>query len=132
MKNWASKVNNTDMTSLIQTTNEKGKRTSEEKDSKKTKTPPFSIQSYYRKDIRVDPPRKTGIFQPKSSIKSKFSYFYERGDFPIAVEHEAQYNKIAWKVSFNVFKVYMPHEYNHEVPLHSFFSNTKVCRHVLI
>lgn len=99
------------MTSLIQTTNEKGKRTSEEKDSKKTKTPPFSIQSYYRKDIRVDPPRKTGIFQPKSSIKSKFSYFYERGDFPIAVEHEAQYNKIAWKVEIEKldFHHYLPH-----------------------
>ena len=61
------------------------------------KAAPFSALSR-RDNVVVTPPPKAGAFQEKTSAPSDFSYFYERGDFPIMVEHETSHNKIAWKV----------------------------------
>ena len=44
----------------------------------------------------------------RNSKPTAFRKFYERGDFPIALEHDTKGNKIAWKVFFsrmiNLFK----------------------------
>ncbi|MCC6972216.1 MAG: hypothetical protein IT434_18540 [Phycisphaerales bacterium] len=34
----------------------------------------------------------------RNSKPTAFRKFYERGDFPIALEHDTKGNKIAWKV----------------------------------
>ncbi|XP_071844430.1 parkin coregulated gene protein-like [Apostichopus japonicus] len=99
------------MTSISFPRNEGKGKTSAQRKNKKTKVTPFSVQTYYRKNVEVEPPKKTGIFQANPSIKSNFNFFYDRGDFPIAVEHEAQYNKIAWKVEIEKL------DFHHYLPL---------------
>lgn len=102
----------------------KGKTNSKSRSAtggKSTKSPPFSVQTYYRNNVEVEPPRKTGIYQANPAMRSNFSYFYERGDFPIAVEHEAQYNKIAWKVEIDKL------DFHHYLPL--FFDGLCETRH---
>jgi len=49
--------------------------------------------------IQVGGPPKAGAFQRRPSGFTSFRKFYERGDFPIALEHDTKGNKIAWKVS---------------------------------
>lgn len=49
--------------------------------------------------IQVESPPKAGAFQPRPAGPTAFRKFYERGDFPIALEHDTKGNKIAWKVS---------------------------------
>lgn len=58
---------------------------------------PFSVQSYTG-SLDVAPAPSARAFSPRLSAPSDFRYFYERGDFPIAVEHDTSKNKIAWKV----------------------------------
>jgi len=43
-------------------------------------------------------PPSTDAFRSKSSAPTNFRKFYERGDFPVALEHDTKGNKIAWKV----------------------------------
>ncbi len=64
---------------------------------KKTTAHPFSIQSYSG-GTSVKPAPSARAFSPRFSAPSDFRYFYERGDFPITVEHDTSQNKIAWKV----------------------------------
>ena len=59
----------------------------------------FSTKSRM-KNAKVDCPPKAGAFDERPlSTPTDFKYFYERGDFPIALEHDTKGNKIAWKVS---------------------------------
>lgn len=46
----------------------------------------------------VGPPA-AGAFQQRPAKPTAFRKFYERGDFPIALEHDTKGNRIAWKVS---------------------------------
>ncbi len=39
-----------------------------------------------------------GAFAARPSGPTQFRKFYERGDFPIALDHDTKGNKIAWKV----------------------------------
>lgn len=48
----------------------------------------------------------TGPYMPTA-----FKKFYERGDFPIALEHDTKGNKIAWKVEIEKL------DYHHYLPL---------------
>lgn len=48
--------------------------------------------------FQIEKPPKAGAFQAKPSGPTAFRKFYERGDFPIALEHDTKGNKIAWKV----------------------------------
>ena len=68
-----------------------------EKKNKPRIVPPFSIQST-QKDVIVAPlPRNT----PERLYpvgKTVFRKYYERGDFPIAMEFDTYGYKIAWKV----------------------------------
>ena len=43
-------------------------------------------------------PPVAGATQPRDAPPSSFRKFYDRGDFPIALEHDTKGNKIAWKV----------------------------------
>ena len=43
-------------------------------------------------------PPLAGAFKERSTGVTSFRKFYERGDFPIALEHDTKGNKIAWKV----------------------------------
>ena len=44
-------------------------------------------------------PSAAGAFVMRPSGPTSFRKFYERGDLPIALEHDTKGNKIAWKVS---------------------------------
>jgi len=57
------------------------------------------------------PPPSVGAFKSKSSTPTNFRKFYERGDFPIALEHDTKGNKIAWKVEVEKL------DYHHYLPL---------------
>ncbi|XP_076445207.1 parkin coregulated gene protein-like isoform X2 [Babylonia areolata] len=60
---------------------------------------------------KVDGPPSAGAFQMRSSPPTSFRKFYERGDFPIALEHDTKGNKIAWKVEIEKL------DYHHYLPL---------------
>ncbi|XP_064618086.1 parkin coregulated gene protein-like [Liolophura sinensis] len=59
----------------------------------------------------VGPPPSAGAFKVKPSRPTAFRKFYERGDFPIALEHDTKGNKIAWKVEIEKL------DYHHYLPL---------------
>ncbi|KAJ8361345.1 hypothetical protein SKAU_G00178700 [Synaphobranchus kaupii] len=46
---------------------------------------------------RVTGPPVAGAFRERRSKPTAFRKFYERGDFPIALEHDTKGNRIAWK-----------------------------------
>ena len=48
--------------------------------------------------LQVPPPPDAGAFKPRVPKATSFRRFYERGDFPIALEFDTKGNKIAWKV----------------------------------
>ena len=60
----------------------------------------FTVKSHM-KNATVVPPMAAGAFEerPLDDRGTDFRKFYERGDFPIALEHDTKGNKIAWKVS---------------------------------
>lgn len=47
---------------------------------------------------QVSGPPKAGAFKERPAKPTSFRKFYDRGDFPIALEHDTKGNKIAWKV----------------------------------
>lgn len=49
--------------------------------------------------LQVRGPPAAGAFKERPAKPTAFRKFYERGDFPIALEHDTKGNKIAWKVS---------------------------------
>lgn len=56
-------------------------------------------------------PPPAGAFDEKPTGPTAFRKFYERGDFPIALEHDTKGNKIAWKVEIEKL------DYHHYLPL---------------
>lgn len=48
-------------------------------------------------DQVVGPPA-AGAFRERPSKPTTFRKFYERGEFPMALEHDTKGNRIAWKV----------------------------------
>merc|ERR1719230_1020794 len=59
---------------------------------------------------QVDPP-KAGAFERRPIKASEFRRFYDRGDLPVAVQHTATQNKIAWKVDIEKL------DYHHYLPI---------------
>ncbi|ERE86369.1 parkin coregulated protein [Cricetulus griseus] len=47
---------------------------------------------------QVRGPPAAGAFKERPTKPTAFRKFYERGDFPIALEHDSKGNKIAWKL----------------------------------
>lgn len=70
----------------------------------------FTIQAQM-KDAKVKSPPKAGAFDARMAKPTSFRKFYERGDFPIALEHDTKGNKIAWKVEIEKL------DYHHYLPL---------------
>ncbi len=60
----------------------------------------FTVKSQM-KNAQVISPKKAGAFVQSPGKPTEFRKFYERGDFPIALEHDTKGNKIAWKVTNN-------------------------------
>jgi len=63
------------------------------------------LQSYKVPCIlwQVASPEKAGAYKERPSKDTQFKKFYERGDFPIALENDKKGNKIAWKVHGETF-----------------------------
>ncbi|XP_019382486.1 PREDICTED: parkin coregulated gene protein isoform X1 [Gavialis gangeticus] len=60
---------------------------------------------------QVRGPPVAGAFKERTTKPTAFRKFYERGDFPIALEHDTRGNKIAWKVEIEKL------DYHHYLPL---------------
>ncbi|KAL8620927.1 hypothetical protein ACOMHN_044074 [Nucella lapillus] len=65
----------------------------------------------YKHHLTVEGPPLAGAFVERHSNPTSFRKFYERGDFPIALEHDTKGNKIAWKVEIEKL------DYHHYLPL---------------
>ncbi|KAG2461131.1 PACRG protein, partial [Polypterus senegalus] len=63
------------------------------------------------RQAQVVGPPPAGAFRERPSKPTVFRKFYERGDFPIALEHDTKGNKIAWKVEIEKL------DYHHYLPL---------------
>merc|ERR1712183_810786 len=70
----------------------------------------FTIKSTM-KNAKVIAPPTAGAFKERQSKPTAFRKFYERGDFPIALEHDTKGNRIAWKVEIEKL------DYHHYLPL---------------
>ncbi|KAF6038131.1 PACRG [Bugula neritina] len=75
-----------------------------------TPTDAFTIKSY-QKNSKISGPTAAGAFIERPTGPTSFRKFYERGDFPIALEHDTKGNKIAWKVEIEKL------DYHHYLPL---------------
>ncbi|XP_076466124.1 parkin coregulated gene protein homolog [Babylonia areolata] len=64
-----------------------------------------------RRQKTVPGPPPAGAFKSRDAKATSFKKFYERGDFPIALEHDTKGNKIAWKVEIEKL------DYHHYLPL---------------
>jgi len=56
-------------------------------------------------------PKQAGATGKRPSGPTQFAKFYERGDFPIAIEFDTKGNKIAWKVEIEKL------DFHHYLPL---------------
>lgn len=70
----------------------------------------FSIRSGKQNTKLANPP-VAGAFKQRPIVATSFRKFYERGDFPIALEHDTKGNRIAWKVEIEKL------DYHHYLPL---------------
>eukprot|EP00440_Ansanella_granifera_P031314 gb/GFBE01034000.1/.p1 GENE.gb/GFBE01034000.1/~~gb/GFBE01034000.1/.p1 ORF type:complete len:360 (+),score=82.99 gb/GFBE01034000.1/:1-1080(+) len=64
-----------------------------------------------RKDRVPGSPPKAGAFKRRPIKPSEFRRFYDRGDLPVQVLHEATQNRIAWKVDIEKL------DYHHYLPI---------------
>ncbi|KAK5666817.1 hypothetical protein QVD99_006454 [Batrachochytrium dendrobatidis] len=60
-------------------------------------SPPKAGAFASRKIAPVQPNKPKDIFSEKAKEKTSFRKLYDRGDFPISVNHDAKGNKINWK-----------------------------------
>lgn len=60
---------------------------------------------------KIEGPPRAGAFTARITAPTNFRKFYERGDFPIALEHDTKGNKIAWKVEIEKL------DFHHYLPL---------------
>merc|ERR1712071_15616 len=75
-----------------------------------TSTAGFTIKAQM-KNAKVIGPPTAGAFKERPSKPTSFRKFYERGDFPIALDHDTKGNRIAWKVEVEKL------DYHHYLPL---------------
>uniref|UniRef100_A0A8C1ZCQ2 PARK2 co-regulated n=1 Tax=Cyprinus carpio TaxID=7962 RepID=A0A8C1ZCQ2_CYPCA len=74
------------------------------------KTEGFTVKSTMKNSVVVGPPA-AGAFRERPAKPTAFRKFYERGDFPTALEHDSKGNRIAWKVEIEKL------DYHHYLPL---------------
>ncbi|XP_075452851.1 parkin coregulated gene protein isoform X3 [Ascaphus truei] len=70
----------------------------------------FTVKAMMKNSTVRGPPA-AGAFKERPAKPTAFRKFYERGDFPIALEHDTKGNKIAWKVEIEKL------DYHHYLPL---------------
>ncbi|XP_074804845.1 parkin coregulated gene protein isoform X3 [Natator depressus] len=78
--------------------------------TKQQVTDGFTVKAMMRNTVVRGPP-VAGAFKERPTKPTAFRKFYERGDFPIALEHDSRGNKIAWKVEIEKL------DYHHYLPL---------------
>ncbi|XP_001636723.2 parkin coregulated gene protein homolog [Nematostella vectensis] len=93
----------------------KTKTSPDKKQATSTKRPEVVAEAFTTKSrqpfSKVKSPPAAGAFAERSVAPTAFRKFYERGDFPIALEHDTKGNKIAWKVEIEKL------DYHHYLPL---------------
>ncbi|KAM6082674.1 parkin coregulated gene protein isoform 4-T6 [Chlamydotis macqueenii] len=69
----------------------------------------FTVKAMMKNTVVRGPPL-AGAFKERPTKPTAFRKFYERGDFPIALEHDTKGNKIAWKVEIEKldYHYYLP------------------------
>uniref|UniRef100_A0A8B9S9F2 Parkin coregulated n=1 Tax=Apteryx owenii TaxID=8824 RepID=A0A8B9S9F2_APTOW len=79
------------------------------KKSKQQVSDGFTVKAMMKNTVVRGPP-VAGAFKERSTKPTAFRKFYERGDFPIALEHDTKGNKIAWKVEIEKldYHYYLP------------------------
>ncbi|XP_036398874.1 parkin coregulated gene protein [Megalops cyprinoides] len=80
------------------------------RDKGELKTEGFTVKSTMKNSVVMGPP-VAGAFRERPAKPTAFRKFYERGDFPIALEHDTKGNRIAWKVEIEKL------DYHHYLPL---------------
>ncbi|KAJ8030706.1 Parkin coregulated protein-like [Holothuria leucospilota] len=96
-------------------------KTKSKKQTKALVAEGFSVKSRLKNSV-VLPPPSAGAFKENPLDKpTDFRYFYERGDLPIALEHDTKGNKIAWKVEIEKL------DYHHYLPM--FFDGLRETKH---
>ncbi|XP_078239338.1 parkin coregulated gene protein isoform X7 [Pogona vitticeps] len=80
------------------------------KRTKKQISDGFTVKAMMKNTVVKGPPA-AGAFKERPTKPTAFRKFYERGDFPIALEHDTRGNKIAWKVEIEKL------DYHHYLPL---------------
>jgi len=63
------------------------------------------------KGCTAEGPGKAGAMKSRPAGATQFRKFYERGDFPVAIEFDTKGNKIAWKVEIEKL------DFHHYLPL---------------
>jgi len=81
----------------------------------------FSTESLNKYTKVVEAPFAESTKAKEAREATQFRKFYERGDLPIALEHDTKGNKIAWKVEIEKL------DYHHYLPL--FFDGLKNKKH---
>ncbi|XP_025965658.1 parkin coregulated gene protein isoform X5 [Dromaius novaehollandiae] len=79
------------------------------KKSKQQVSDGFTVKAMMKNTVVRGPP-VAGAFKERPTKPTVFRKFYERGDFPIALEHDTKGNKIAWKVEIEKldYHYYLP------------------------
>ncbi|XP_040407459.1 parkin coregulated gene protein isoform X2 [Cygnus olor] len=79
------------------------------KKSRQQVTDGFTVKALMKNTVVRGPPL-AGAFKERPTKPTAFRKFYERGDFPIALEHDTKGNKIAWKVEIEKldYHYYLP------------------------
>ncbi|XP_028843492.1 parkin coregulated gene protein [Denticeps clupeoides] len=80
------------------------------RDRRELRTEGFTVKSTMKNSVVMGPPA-AGAFRERPTKPTAFRKFYERGDFPIALEHDTKGNRIAWKVDIEKL------DYYHYLPL---------------
>ncbi|KFV66164.1 Parkin coregulated gene protein, partial [Dryobates pubescens] len=79
------------------------------KKSKQQVSDGFTVKAMMKNTVVRGPPL-AGAFKERPTKPTAFRKFYDRGDFPIALEHDTKGNKIAWKVEIEKldYHYYLP------------------------
>ncbi|KAM6433546.1 parkin coregulated gene protein [Rhynochetos jubatus] len=79
------------------------------KESKQQVSDGFTVKAMMKNTVVKGPPL-AGAFKERRAQPTAFRKFYERGDFPIALERDTKGNKIAWKIEIEKldYHYYLP------------------------
>ncbi|KAM9019272.1 parkin coregulated gene protein isoform 3-T5 [Ara ararauna] len=79
------------------------------KKSKQQVSEGFTIKAMMKNTLVRGPP-SAGAFKERPSKPTIFRKFYERGDLPVALDHDSKGNRIAWKVEIETldYNSYLP------------------------